>query len=45
MSYFPAMPPAPSAPLNDFETNIILRWIENPVCGSGPLCSDDGGTD
>jgi hypothetical protein len=43
--WFPQMPPAPSAPLNDFEKNVILRWIENPVCGSGPLCGDDGGTD
>jgi hypothetical protein len=44
-SYFPDMPPAPAAPLNSHELDIILRWIQNPICGSGPLCGDDGGTD
>jgi hypothetical protein len=39
------MPPAPAAPLNDFERDIVLRWSMNPVCGSGPLCADDGGVD
>jgi hypothetical protein len=39
------MPPAPAAPLNDFEIGVLNRWIANPICGSGPFCSvDDGGS-
>jgi hypothetical protein len=39
------MPPAPSAPLNNYERDIILRWIQNPICGFGPPCGGDAGTD
>jgi hypothetical protein len=44
-AYFKFMPPAPSAPLNNYERDIILRWIQNPICGFGPPCGGDAGTD
>jgi hypothetical protein len=43
--YFPQMPPPPGAPLNNYERDIILRWIQNPICGFGPPCGGDAGTD
>jgi hypothetical protein len=38
------MPPAPAAPLDDYELDVLNRWIENPVCGAGPVCAGDGGS-
>jgi len=44
-NYVPSlMPPSPAAPLNDWELNVLNRWIQNPICGSGPLCSGGDGS-
>jgi hypothetical protein len=43
--YVPSMmPPAPAAPLNDWEIDVLKRWEKNPICGSGPLCSGGDGS-
>jgi hypothetical protein len=43
--YVPAlMPPPPAAPLNDYELEVLNRWKQNPICGSGPLCSGGDGS-
>jgi hypothetical protein len=44
-SYVPSlMPPPPAAALNDWELSVLNHWIQNPVCGAGPVCAGDGGS-